>query len=70
MGIRVNGGTAASWIANKQLGSTGSDAKTLTFYEAQINLTQGSTFEIYGTRKDAELVRIDNISISDWQMIA
>lgn len=70
MGIRVNGATAASWIADKQLGSTGSDAKTLTFYEAQLNLTQGSTFELYGTRKDAELVRIDHVSISDWQMIA
>lgn len=70
IGIRVNGATAASWIADKQLGSTGSDAKTLTFYEAQLNLTQGSTFEVYGTRKDAELVRIDYISISDWQMIA
>lgn len=70
MGIRVNGAPAASWIADKQLGSTGSDAKTLTFYEAQLNLTQGSIFEIYGTRKDAELVRIDHVSISDWQMIA
>jgi hypothetical protein len=69
MGIRVNGATAASWIADKQLGSTGSDAKTLTFYEAQLNLTQGSTLEIYGTRKDAELVRIDHIAVSDWQMI-
>ncbi len=70
MGIRVNGATAASWIADKQLGSTGSDSKTLTFYEAQLNLTQGSTLEIYGTRKDAELVRIDYIAVSDWQMIA
>ncbi|MFD0463390.1 tandem-95 repeat protein [Microvirga aerilata] len=63
MGIRVNGATAASWIADKQLGSTGSDTRTLTSYEVQLQLTKGATVEIYGTRKDAELVRIDALTV-------
>jgi len=70
MGIRVDGVTQASWIADKQLGSTGSDAKTLTFFEAQLNLAHGSTFEFYGTRNNAELVRVDHITITEWTMIA
>jgi hypothetical protein len=70
MGIRVNGVTKASWIANKQLGSSGSDVKTLTFYEAELQLTKGATLEIYGTRKDAELIRVDYISLSEWTLIA
>lgn len=70
MGIRINGTTAASWIANKQLGSTGADSKTLTFYEAELQLFNGATLEIYGTRDNAELVRIDAISVSRWDLIA
>jgi len=47
MGIRVNGVTVKSWVADKQLGSTGADTKTLTSYEAGLQLTKGAALEIY-----------------------
>lgn len=65
MGIKVNGSTVKSWVANKQLGSAVSDSKTLTYFEASIQLTRNDTFEIFGTRKDNELVRVDYVAI-DW----
>ncbi|WP_445502509.1 right-handed parallel beta-helix repeat-containing protein [Microvirga sp. G4-2] len=70
MGIRVNGTTVSSWVADKQLGSTGADSKTLTFYEATLQLTTGATLEIYGTRQGDELVRIDTLSVNKWDLIA
>jgi parallel beta-helix repeat protein len=71
LGIRVNGSTVSSWVADKQLGSSVADAKTLTFYETELQLTKGATLEIYGTRQGDDLVRIDTLSISSqWNQIA
>jgi hypothetical protein len=70
LGIRINGTTVKSWIADKQLGSSVADAKTLTFYEADLQLTTGATFEIYGVRQGDDLVRIDTVSLTKWDLIA
>jgi hypothetical protein len=70
MGIRVNGVTVKSWVADKQLGSTGADIKTLTFYDASLQLTKGATLEVYGTRQGDELVRVDTLSVTQWDQIA
>jgi hypothetical protein len=69
MGIKVNGSTVKSWVANKQLGSSGADKKTLTYFETSLQLNQSDTFEIFGTRKDNELVRVDYVTI-DWLLTA
>lgn len=69
MGIRVNGTTVSSWIADKQLGSTGADSKTLTFFEATLQLTTGATLEFYGTRQGDELVRVDTVTLTKWDLI-
>lgn len=70
LGFRVDGTTAFSWISDKQLGSSVADAKTLTFYEADLQLTKGAILEIYGTRQGDDLVRIDTLSIGQWDQIA
>jgi hypothetical protein len=69
MGIKVNGSTVKSWVANKQLGSSGADKKTLTYFETSLQLNQSDTFEIFGTRKENELVRVDYVAI-DWLLTA
>jgi hypothetical protein len=69
MGIKVNGSTVKSWVANKQLGSAVSDSKTLTYFETSLQLSRNDTFEIFGTRKDNELVRVDYVAI-DWLLTA
>ena len=70
LGIRVNGVTVKSWTADKQLGSSVADSKTLTFYEADLQLTTGAAVEIYGTRKGDDLVRIDTLTLTQWQLFA
>lgn len=69
LGIRVNGATVSSWVADKQLGSSVADAKTLTFYEATLQLTTGATLEIYGTRQGDDLVRVDALTLTKWDLI-
>ncbi len=56
-------------MANKQLGSAVSDSKTLTYFETSLQLSRNDTFEVFGTRKDNELVRIDYVAI-DWLLTA
>lgn len=63
MGIRVNGVTAASWIADKQLGSSGSDSSTVTTKTVTLSLRQNDVIEIYGTRNGGELVRVDQLTV-------
>lgn len=70
LGIRVNGLTVKSWVSDKQLGSSVADSKTLTFYETDLELTAGAAVEIYGTRKGDDLVRIDTLTLTKWQLLA
>lgn len=63
MGIRVNGALVDSWIADQQLGSSGATSATLVSREVVVALNQNDTIEIFGTRKDDELVRVDALSV-------
>jgi len=69
LGLRVNGTTVSSWVADKQLGSSVADANTLTFFETTVQLTTGATLEFYGTRQGDDLVRVDTLTLTKWDLI-
>ncbi|MBM1172057.1 polysaccharide lyase family 7 protein [Microvirga arabica] len=63
-GILVNGVVVKAWVADKSLGSAVADAKTLTSQEIQLTLNKGDTIELYGIRKDNDMARLDDITLT------
>lgn len=63
-GLRVNGVTVVTWVADQDLGTSGANSSNLVSFEVNVQLGALDEIEVFATRDANELVRIDSLSIA------